>query len=49
VGLDCLCSMVTMETKLFTAVNSDKLSYIELTEIKVSSLKLISIKLVSST
>jgi hypothetical protein len=25
VGLDCLCSMVTMETKLFTAVNSVKL------------------------
>jgi hypothetical protein len=37
--------MVTMATKLFTAVNSVKLSYIELKEVKVSSLILSSIKL----
>jgi hypothetical protein len=43
-----LCSMVTMATK-FTAVNSVKLSYIEMNEIKVSSLKLTSIKVGSST
>jgi hypothetical protein len=30
VGLDCLHSMVTMATKLFTAVNLVKLNYIEL-------------------
>jgi hypothetical protein len=35
VGLYCLCSMVTMATKLFTAVNSVKLSNIELNEVKV--------------
>jgi hypothetical protein len=35
--------------QLFTAVNSAKLSYIELNEVKVSSLKLSSIKLGSST
>jgi hypothetical protein len=35
VGLDCLFSMVTMVTKLFTAVNSVKLSYIELNEVKI--------------
>jgi hypothetical protein len=35
--------MVTMATKLFTAVNSVKLSYIELNEVKVSSLILSSI------
>jgi hypothetical protein len=49
VGLDCLCSMVTMATKLFIAVNSVKLGYIELNEVKVSSLKLSSIQLSSST
>jgi hypothetical protein len=42
-------SIVTMETKLCTAVNSVKLSEIEFNEVKVSSLKLISIKLGSST
>jgi hypothetical protein len=36
--------MVTMATKLFTAVNSVKLSYIDFNEVKVSTLKLISIK-----
>jgi hypothetical protein len=41
--------MVTMATELFTAVNSVKLSYIELNEVKVSSRKLISIKLGSNT
>jgi hypothetical protein len=35
VGLECLRSTVTMATKLFTAVNSVKLSYIELKEVKV--------------
>jgi hypothetical protein len=47
-GLDCLCSMVTMTTKLFTTVNSVKLSSIELNEVKVSSLILSYIKLGSS-
>jgi hypothetical protein len=41
--------MVTMATKLFTAVNSVKLSYIELNEVKVSSLILSSIKSNAST
>jgi hypothetical protein len=41
--------MITMETKLFTAVHSVKLIQIELNAVKVSSLKLISIKLGPST
>jgi hypothetical protein len=41
--------MVTMATKLFTAVNSVKLSQVALHEVKVSSPKLSSIKLGSST
>jgi hypothetical protein len=41
--------MVTMATKLFTAVISVKLGYIELNGVKVSSHKLSSIKLGSST
>jgi hypothetical protein len=40
--------MVSMATKLFTAVSSVKLSYIELIEVKLSSPKLIFIKLGSS-
>jgi hypothetical protein len=40
--------MATMATKLFTAVNLDKLSYIELNEVKVSSLTLSFIKLGST-
>jgi hypothetical protein len=47
--LDCLCSMVTITTKLFTAVNLVKLIQSELNEVKISSLKLSSIKLGSST
>jgi FtsZ-binding cell division protein ZapB len=35
--------MVTMATKLFTAVHSVKLSQIEINEVKVTSIKLISI------
>jgi hypothetical protein len=38
-----------MTVKLFTAVNSLKLSYIELDEVKAISLKLIPIKLGSYT
>jgi hypothetical protein len=38
-----------MATKLLTAVNLVKLSYIEMNEVKVSSLKLISVKLGTST
>jgi hypothetical protein len=49
VGLDCLCSMVTMATKLFIVVDSVKFSLIELNGVKVSSLKLISAKLDSSS
>jgi hypothetical protein len=45
----CLCSMVTIATKVFTAVNSVKLSYIEFNEVTVSSLKLSFIKLGSNT
>jgi hypothetical protein len=41
--------MVTMATKLLTAVNSVKLSETELNEVKVSSLKLSPIKLGSCT
>jgi hypothetical protein len=41
--------MVTMATKLLTAVNSVKLSYIELNEVKASLRKLISIQLGPST
>jgi hypothetical protein len=40
-----LCSMVTMSTKLYSTVNSVKLSYIKLNEVEVNSLKLSSIKL----
>jgi hypothetical protein len=49
VGLDSLCTLVTMASKLFTAVHSVKLSQTELNEVKVNSLKLSSIKLGSST
>jgi hypothetical protein len=38
-----------MASKLFTAVNAVKLSYIELKEVKASSFVLISIKLCSIT
>jgi hypothetical protein len=41
--------MVAMETKLYTAVNSVKLSKIEMNDVKVSSLKISSIKAGSST
>jgi hypothetical protein len=41
--------MVTMATKLLTAVKSVKLSEIELNEVKVRSLKLSPIKLGSCT
>jgi hypothetical protein len=41
--------MVTMATRLFTAVNLVKLNYIELNEVKESSLILSSIKLGLST
>jgi hypothetical protein len=41
--------MVTMASKLLTAVNSVKLSYFELNEVKVSSLEISSIKLDLST
>jgi hypothetical protein len=41
--------MVTMATKLFTAVNLAKLSLIEFNEVKITSLKLNSIKLGPST
>jgi hypothetical protein len=34
-GLDCLCHMVTMATKILAAVNTVKLSYTELNEVKV--------------
>jgi hypothetical protein len=37
--------MVTMASKLLTAVNSVELSYFELNEVKASSLELSSIKL----
>jgi hypothetical protein len=46
---DCLFSIVTMATKLFIAVISFKLSFIELSYVKVSSHKLSSIKLGSNT
>jgi hypothetical protein len=49
VGLDCLCSMLTMAIKLYTAVNSVKLSSIELNEVNVISFRLSYIKLGSST
>jgi hypothetical protein len=45
VGLECLYSMVIMGTKLFSAVNLVKLSYIELNEVKASSHKVSSMKL----
>jgi hypothetical protein len=38
-----------MATKIFTAVNSVKLSYVELTDVKMSSLTSSFIKLGSST
>jgi hypothetical protein len=38
-----------MATKFFTALNSDKLTSIDLNEVEVSSLKLVSIKLGTGT
>jgi hypothetical protein len=44
-----LCSTVTMATRFFSAVNSSKLSYIELNCVKVGSLKFVSMILGSGT